>query len=161
MSGSDGGGEGARGSNVDNYFLRSTTYDIITSTARTLAPALFMQMADSRGGEEAERRSQRGPKGFNLSDDEPTLISLHFNERPLRGVWSPRRGPLGGERRAEPRPRWPTAGKRSFPELRVRRFQGWDFFFFLVLNEKLRLITEGPDSPQTFQYSSSVECVHI
>lgn len=45
----------------------------------------------SSGDEEAERRSQRGLKGFNLSDDEPTLINLHFNERPLRGSGPPKR----------------------------------------------------------------------
>lgn len=75
---------------MDNYFLRSTTYDVITATTRSCivyANGRFQGSGGlSSGDEEAERRTQRGLKGFNLSDDEPTLISLHLNERPLRGA---------------------------------------------------------------------------
>lgn len=63
MSGSGGGGEGARGSNVDNYFLRSATYDIITASTRSrivYANGRFRGSGGLSGDEEAERRSQRG-----------------------------------------------------------------------------------------------------
>lgn len=168
MSASHGGREGAWGSNVDLLFPphHTTPNDIITATTHTLAPALFMQNGrlgerrrTSSGDEEAERRSHRGLKGCNLSDDELTLIRLHFNnERPLRGpvtktwpTWQ------RTERRAEANmaDSWLLLRLQG---LRMRRFRGC--VFFSPGWKQLHLITDISISPRFFN-TAALWPVHI
>lgn len=84
MSGSDGGGEGARGSNVDDHFLRSTTYDTITAATRSCIVYANGRFRGSGGSSSGDEEESARPERIQLNGDEPTVISLHFNERPLR-----------------------------------------------------------------------------